>query len=86
MCHTMILCYNGSTIINESHRNVMFFCHFMSNIGFPMKKKLIRTYSVLLCLRFRIYRPVTAPKIVKDEALGFLPIDHMIFIPSESKM
>jgi hypothetical protein len=39
----------------------MFFSHVLDNIGFPMKRKLIRSNSVLVYMCFRIHRYVAAP-------------------------
>ncbi len=64
----MILFHNDFAINNVSNQNVRFFCYVLNNIGFPMKGKLIRTLSVLVCMRFRIHRHVAAPKIVPNFA------------------
>ena len=36
------------------------YCHVPNNIGFPEKRKLGRSNSVLICMRFEIYLYVAA--------------------------
>ncbi len=45
----------------ERNQNVIFLGHVLNNIGFPTKGKFIRSNSVLVSMRFRIHRNVTAP-------------------------
>ena len=55
----MTLLHNGSRV-KKSYQNIMF-CRVMNHIGFPLKEKLKKLNSVLVC--FRIHRSlyVAAP-------------------------
>ncbi len=48
---------------DESNRNVKFFCHVLNNMGFPIKGKLVRSNTVLVCMGLRIHCYVPAPLI-----------------------
>ncbi len=54
VCITQQLCHIGNDLVlqlllikDESNKNLMFSCHFLNNIGFLMKRKLVSTKSAL---------------------------------------
>ncbi len=61
MCRNKLVSQLLYWIKDERNQNIIFFGHDLNNIGFPTKGKLIRSNSVMVSMRFRIQRIVTAP-------------------------
>ncbi len=59
--HKIILLHNSSMTRRWKLLKCNVVYHVMNNIGFPMKGKLRRSNSVLVCVRFRIRRYVAPP-------------------------